>query len=156
MPGQPDKTQPDQRDETGGDARLRGFVGYGMKRAYARVQQDAARVLEPLGLRLSTFSALVVIRENPGIRQSELALLLRIERSNTVAVVEALEAAGLVERARMARDRRSFALSVTAPGEALCHRALAAVEAHEAALLEGLSGAERATLRALLARVETG
>ncbi|WP_417263855.1 MarR family winged helix-turn-helix transcriptional regulator [Celeribacter sp.] len=135
------------------DQNLRQFVGYTMKRAFLMVREDLARVLEPLGLRMTSFSALAIIKENPDISQSRLAVALHIERSGVVVLVDELESADLIERGRVEGDRRQYALRTTALGDKKWQEAERAVEAHEDALFAALSTEERTTLRALLGRV---
>jgi len=137
------------------DATLRGFVGYGMKRAFAVIQQDVNACLAPLGLRMLTFSALVVVRDTPGVRQSQLAEILMIERPNLVLILDELEGADLLVRTRAREDRRAFELRVTLRGRRLCEAAVAAVAAHDARMTEGMDAAARAALVAALRRIET-
>lgn len=134
------------------DARLRGFIGYGLKRAFLPVQEDLADVLMPLGLRMTTFSALGVVMGSPGLSQSQLAELLKIRRSGAVVVVDELERAGAITRQRVQSDRRAYALHATPDGAALWTRAEAAVTAHEARLFDDLTAPEQETLRALLSK----
>lgn len=136
------------------DGALRQLVGYTMKRATNVIMADAARVLEPLGLRITTFSALSVICDTPDVTQSQLAASLNMERSNTVLIIDALEEAGLIGRHKVLTDRRSFALRATLTGTRRRRAAVAALEAHEDAILAGLSPEERATLVALLRRID--
>ena len=135
------------------DEGLRGLIGYAMKRATTLVTADAARVLDAHGLRITTFSALSVICDSPGVTQTQLAAALAIERSNSVALIDALEQAGLIERQRSEADRRAIALCPTARGQRLQARARAALDAHEARMFAALSEAERRQLVALLSRI---
>lgn len=137
-----------------GDHTLRGFAGYGLKRAFIAVQADVNATLAPLGLRMVTFSALVVIRDNPGLRQSRLAEILSIERPNLVLILDELEAAELIERTRARDDRRAYELTVTLTGRRLCDRACAQVESHDDRMTKGLSEAERAALHAACRMIE--
>ncbi len=136
------------------DRRLRQLFGYSLKRAYHRLQSDAIRVLDGMGLRITTFSALAVICDTPDLRQSQLAAALSMERSNTVVIVDALEQAGLIERRRVPTDRRSYALRATPAGRRLCERATEALHAHEDEMMTELDAAERAELMRLLRKVE--
>src|SRR6056297_2958703 len=83
---------------TGGisDATLRGFTGYTMKRAFNEIQGDVNTALAPHGLRMLSFSALSIIADNPGLRQSQIAEALSIERANLVIVVDERERAGRI------------------------------------------------------------
>lgn len=136
------------------DNTLREFSGYGMKRAFNAIQTDVNATLAPFDLRMVTFSALVVIVDNPGLRQSQLADLLSIERPNLVVIVDELERRELITRERATDDRRAYALQVTLAGRRLHDKALAAVRAHEARMTAGLTEAERAELIRMLGRIE--
>ncbi len=117
------------------DETLRGFIGYHMKRAFNVLQADLNRVLKPHGLRMVTYSALVMIVENPGLRQSQLADALAIERPNLVVLLDELEDAGLITRDKVPTDRRAYALNPTLKGLKLAEAATAANRADEARLL---------------------
>ncbi|MCM2563038.1 MarR family transcriptional regulator [Lutimaribacter sp. EGI FJ00015] len=145
---------PDSPFAAGLDAGLREFVGYTMKRATSAVTADAARVLEPMGLRITTFSALSVICHSPGVRQTELAAALGMERSNSVAVIDKLEKAGWIARERKSTDRRAIALRPTTVGLARQKQARLALLAHEDRLFAGLTAAERRDLVKLLSKIE--
>lgn len=137
------------------DATLRRFLGYDMKRAFAVIQTDVNAVLQQFGLRMVTFSVLVVIRDTPRLRQTQLATILAIEKPNLVLILDELERAKAVVRARAPDDRRAHELSVTLHGRRLCERALEAVTAHDARMAEGLSLEERQTLHDALRLIET-
>lgn len=136
------------------DAALRQFVGYGMKRAFNVLRADLARTLEPFGLRMLTFSALSMIVENPGLRPSQLAEALSVERANVVVYVDKLEQAGWVTRAPCPEDRRAYALQCTISGRQVYDKAQAAVRAHDRRMLDGLRAVEIAAVKKALARIE--
>ncbi|MBV7407505.1 MarR family winged helix-turn-helix transcriptional regulator [Maritimibacter sp. DP1N21-5] len=138
------------------DAALRPFVGFNLKRAWNVIHTDLAQTLEPLGLRMITFSALVLIGENPGLSQAQLASALSVERPNLVAVTDELSSKGLVSRDRLPSDRRAYALRLTTAGARLLAQATEAVHAHEARLYAGVSDEDRRTMLAALAMIETG
>ncbi len=153
----PEKTAPAEADRNApaaSDDLLREFIGYNMKRSFLVVREDMQRVLEPLGLKVATFSALSVVVENPDISQSQLAQVLKLERSGMVVLVDALEDDDLISRNRVPGDRRTYALRATPKGRRLFEKASAVVDAHEDALFGSvLNEEERATLLHLLQRV---
>ncbi len=120
------------------DATLREFIGYHMKRAFNVVQADVNQTLKPLGLRMVTYSALVLIVDNPGLRQSQLAEALDIERANLVVIIDELEGREWITRDRVPTDRRAYALNPTLAGRRLYDRALEAVRGHERRILNGM------------------
>lgn len=151
MPATRNQTRQGQRID---DATLRQFSGYGMKRAFNAVQADLNAALAPHGLRMLTFSALVIVVDNPGLRQSQLADALAIERPNLVLVVDELERAEWITRNPAPGDRRAYALTPTEAGRRLYAQAVASVQAHEAEMTRALSDAERESLKSALARIE--
>lgn len=145
----------DQTAQTGPlDRHLRGYAGYNVKRASNIMQSNAARALEPYGLRITTFSALCVIVDNPDVTQSQLAAALNMERSNTVLIIDALEEANLIGRFRVPTDRRSYALRATLAGIKRRDAAARALSKAEEERLAQLNAQERAQLIDLLGRID--
>jgi DNA-binding MarR family transcriptional regulator len=138
------------------DARLHGLLGYTVKRVSSAMMADAARVLDPHGLRVTTFSALSVICDAPDITQSALAQALAMERSNIVVIIDTLEETGLIARHRMDGDRRAYALRATLKGLRRRDAALAALMANEDRELAALTPDERRQLSRLLRCIRTG
>lgn len=136
------------------DTSLRCFAGYALKRAFNNVQADVNATLAPLGLRMFSFSALAVIADNPGLRQSQLARALSVERPNLVVLLDDLEQRGLISRDRVPSDRRAYALRLTDQGDRLYADAHRAVQAHDARMTRAISRAERTALIDTLARIE--
>lgn len=137
------------------DASLRAFIGYDMKRAFNALQADLTRSLAPFDLRMITFSALSLVVENPGLRPSQLAQALSIERANLVVIVDELEQRGLLTRAPSPTDRRAHQLNVTEQGEALYAQAMRAVEKHDARVVAEIDDHMQTSLRAALRQIES-
>jgi DNA-binding MarR family transcriptional regulator len=135
---------------------LRDLLGYNIKRAFNVIQTDLTRALKPHDLRMITFSALVLIVDNPGLRQSQLADALALERPNLVGILDGLEARALITRDRVPTDRRAYSLQATLAGRQLSDAALRDVQAHEIRLLAGLTETERAQVIAAMRLVEQG
>lgn len=146
----PDQTAPDRID----DDTLRRSVGYHMKRAFNVVQADLVATLKPFDLRMLTYTALVLIVDNPGLSQSQLAAAMDIERPNLVVIMDELERRALINRDRVPTDRRAYALTATLAGRRLCEKAVAAVGRHEERLLAGIDAATRETVIGALRRIE--
>ena len=137
------------------DETLRGFVGYHMKRAFNVIQADLIRTLKPFELRMLTYTALILIVDNPGLRQSQLADAMDIERPNLVVIVDELERRELITRDRSEHDRRAYSLKATLAGRQLCEKAVAAVTAHEQRLLRGLDDEARESVVNAMRLIET-
>jgi DNA-binding MarR family transcriptional regulator len=137
------------------DAGMRRLIGYTLKRVAAATTADAARALEAHELRVTTFSALSVICDNPDVTQSALAQSLAMERSNIVVIIDTLEEAGLIGRHRMKGDRRAYALRATLKGIRRRDAAMKALQENEERQLADLSPEERQVLAELLDRIQT-
>ena len=128
------------------DETLQQFLGYHLKRASNVVQADLARTLKPFELRMLTYTALVLVVDNPGLSQTQLAEAMDVERPNLVVIVDELERRALIVRNRVPSDRRAYALLATSEGAQLCTRAVAAVTAHEAELFDGIDAQTAKTM----------
>jgi DNA-binding MarR family transcriptional regulator len=95
-------------------------------------------------------SILLMVRQNPGIRQGVLARALRIKRAHMTKIVHSLEQSGQLHGCVPADDRRSVELHLTPAGLAAAERAWSAVRAHESAPPSTLTAEETDTLRHLL------
>ncbi|MHA6264236.1 MarR family winged helix-turn-helix transcriptional regulator [Arenibacterium sp. CAU 1754] len=152
----PDPTQSTTTDHVDhvSDDTLRNLLGYNTKRAFNVIHGDLADTLKPFDLRMITFTALVLIVDNPGLRQSQLADALAIERPNLVVIIDELERRDLIVRDRVPTDRRAYALKATLLGRQLYEKVTQAVQAHEAALLGQLSAEEHAQVIAAMRLIE--
>jgi len=136
------------------DATLRKFIGYHMKRAFNVVQSDLAHTLKPFDLRMLTYTALILIVDNPGMRQAQLADAMDIERPNLVVIIDELERREIIIRDRVPTDRRAYALKATLAGRQLYEKAVAAVTEHEQRLLAGLDADAIDTVIAAMKAIE--
>jgi DNA-binding MarR family transcriptional regulator len=121
-------------------------LGYAASRGFHRT-------LDHLGLDPRSFAVLRTVGFNPGQTQQALAGALSIPASRMVAILDGLEAKGLVERRYRDNDRRSRAVHVTDAGNTLLRKAFEVAINFEKALCQGLSDAEREQLIGLLERV---
>lgn len=129
---------------------LADMVGYALRRAQLAVFDRVIRKFAALDLRPAQFSTLVLLKYRPGLKQSEAAAALGIQRANFVSLFDVLEQRGLAERRPNVHDRRSHALHLTPAGEMLATRARAIEAAHEKQVDEILGPGGRAHLLLLL------
>ena len=94
-------------------------IGYRLRRAQLAVFTRFAARFAEAKLKPADYSALVLIADNPGSKQTAIAAALGIKRANFVALTEGLAQRGLIERRQPASDRRSHALHLTPEGEKL-------------------------------------
>jgi DNA-binding MarR family transcriptional regulator len=132
---------------------LERSIGYRLRRAQLAVFEDVIRIFGEIGLRPGSFSVLLIVGRNPGLKQSEVSAALGIQRTNFVGLVDMLESRGLVVRRPSANDRRSYALHLTSAGETLVARAINLQRRHEAALARKLGPGGREVLLDLLERL---
>lgn len=125
------------------DTTLKQFIGYHLKRTTNIMLADLARTLAPHELRMLTYTALVLIVDNPGIRQYQLADAMDIERPNLVVIVDELEQRGFIVRDKVPTDRRAYALQPTLAGKRLYKKATKSVTEHEQILFKDISQADR-------------
>jgi DNA-binding MarR family transcriptional regulator len=116
-----------------------------------RLRRAARGELEPLGLTFGQARALrLLARAEAPLRMGELAVRLEVVPRSATAMVDALEAAGLVERRADPLDRRSVLVCLTDAGDELLARLSRARRAGAEALFARLDGAQRAQLLELL------
>ena len=132
---------------------LPGLIGYQLRLAQLAVFGDFAAELKEFDVSPGRFGVLVLISANPGMTQSLLASATQLDRSTMVAVIDQLEARGLVERRASPTDRRSNALVLTAAGEKLLKQLKRRIKQHEARIAAAMTPAETATLVDLLTRI---
>jgi DNA-binding MarR family transcriptional regulator len=133
---------------------LSELLGYSLKRAQLKVFEDFLRCVAPLQLTPAQFSVLLLLDNNPGRNQTEIANTLGILRPNFVAMLDGLESRDLCVRMRSVNDRRSHVLTLTDKGRATLARAKKLVAAkHEARLIEVLGPADHSALLAMLAKI---
>src|ERR1700734_2643260 len=128
-------------------------LGYLFKHAGLLMSELNGAVLAPFGIEPRELAILIVIDSFEPASQQQVAERIGIDRTTMVAMLDALEAKGLLSRRPDAEDRRRNVVELTPVGHDTLGRAIAASDAAEAKLLAPLSGKEAAQLRALLGRV---
>jgi DNA-binding MarR family transcriptional regulator len=133
---------------------LSGLLGYVIKRAQLKVFDDFHRCMASLQLSPAQFSVLLLLDNNPGRNQTEIANTLGILRPNFVAMLDGLESRDLLTRMRSPTDRRSHVLLLTEKGRATLVRAKKLVATrHEARLIELLGPAGHQELLGMMAKI---
>jgi DNA-binding MarR family transcriptional regulator len=111
------------------------------------------RSLEGLGMRTNEFAVLHHLHLAGPLSQHELGGALRINPSNLVGLLDALEADGRVVRPRDPSDRRRHLVALTPDGRARLAKGKLAVAKAEQELLAPLDADEREQLHGLLERL---
>jgi DNA-binding MarR family transcriptional regulator len=135
------------------EARLKKVLGYQL--AQAAIVTDAIFLSvagEPMELRPVEYTVLTLVAENPGGSLARIARALSVTPPHITAIVDRLEARGLVARKASDQDRRAQLLSATRAGAELVRKATDRIlEAEQAAL--PLTAGEQAILAELLHKV---
>jgi DNA-binding MarR family transcriptional regulator len=135
-----------QRPQISGVAFLLAQLG-------AHVGDRFSQRIADLGLTPAQVGVLRFAAQRPGLSQQELASELGVLPSKVVALVDELEARGLLERRRGTTDRRQYALHLTESGEPELAKIRAVVRDHDREVTEPLTPEETKQLAALLAKV---
>ena len=132
---------------------LQDYIGYWLRRAQVWAVSGFLETMQDLELRPTQFSVLIVIHENPGIRQTEVCAALGLQKANFVPLLNELQRRGLAVRKLGVPDRRSSALYLTQQGEALLQRANELHAAWERHIAERLGPKGQEQLRNLLQKL---
>ncbi len=135
------------------DATLVSGVGLLIFRLARASAWRLGRSLTDSGLRWPEFAVLHHLDAEGPIAQRELALALRIQPSNLVALLDHLQERGLLARAPDPADRRRHRVELTVGGRRAVKRAREATRRAEGEMLGPLSAEERRQFRALLVRL---
>ena len=106
-----------------------------------------------LGVTRAQWKVLFKLTRTPELRQIELADMLDIEPITLTRIIDRLEEAGLVERARDPDDRRAWRLHVTAKAQPLIAKLHAVADEMIAEAFAGIDPTHIAITREVLARV---
>lgn len=132
---------------------LPDLIGYNLRKAQVAVFQSFQNAVAPHDMTPGQFGVLIMIRENQGLSQSDLGAAVGIDRSTMVAVIDRLEARGLVIRAPSPNDRRSYALRLSEKGDALMDELIPRIQAHDSGMLKELKPEEVVQLIDMLRRI---
>ena len=101
------------------------------------------RRLQPFGLTEATWLPLIYLARTPApVRQKDLAASLVLDGSSVVRLLDALEAAGLIERREETADRRAKTITVTDRGLSIIDQVESVSRDVRNATLVGLSPEE--------------
>jgi DNA-binding MarR family transcriptional regulator len=127
-----------------------GFLLAQLGRAVTRRYRCA---LSPIGLKPRETQALMRLRADGAMSQQALGAALDIDASNLVALLNDLEADGVISRRRDPQDRRRHVVEVAERGMTLLGEIERAAGEVEDEFFAALDEDERVALQALLARV---
>lgn len=132
---------------------LESYLPYLVNRLASFGQAAQNRKLSATGVNIVTLRALSVLHIHGWLTVNEIAARAFAEQSTASRAVDAMVAAGLVERRVSSEDQRRRELALTDQGRAVLHDNWPIVEAHYALLSEGIAPEAIATCRAVLLRM---
>jgi DNA-binding MarR family transcriptional regulator len=132
---------------------LAGKVGYALRRAQVAVFDEIVAALAEVELRPAQYAVLLLLEHTPGLKQTEVAGALGMQRANFVALFDGLERRALARRIPTPNDRRSHALYLTEAGKAVLARAARLEAGYEAQIDARLGPGGREQLLKLLGKV---
>ena len=119
----------------------------------AHAASQFAERLRVLELTPADAGILRMLRVEAGPSQQELSTRLRIHPSRLVAILDALEKRGLVERRAHAQDRRLYSIHLTKDGDDILEKIGKVAREHQDSLLSALSKEQRDALATLLLKI---
>lgn len=140
----------------------RDRAGVSEQRLFHRLQRTARRLqkaadrafLESAGVTTAQAAVLALVGDGTAVTQRDVALQLGLNESAITALVDRLERAGVIARARNPTDGRAWRLILTLPGQQALERARAPMAAINRRLDRAAPPAERAVLLGCLDRIE--
>src|SRR6266540_2827611 len=93
-----------------------GHLGYLLKHAWLRAQEVTGPALAPYGIGGRELAVLLVLAEGESLSQQQAAGRLEVDRTTMVALLDELQAKGLVARRPHPKDRRRNIVELTGKG----------------------------------------
>ena len=140
-----EKKPPSDRRPTGAAFFLAQLGAHAARRFGERVAE--------IGLSPPDAGVIRKIAMGPGVSQQALAEYLGVLPSRMVALIDALESKGIIERRRSTEDRRNYELHLTPQGQQVLSQLSRIATEHEEVLCAALNKDERLQLRELCRRI---
>ena len=132
---------------------LADYIGYALRRAQMSSVTQFLEAMKEVDLRPTQLAVLILIQENPGVRQIEICAALGLQKANFVPLLNELQRRGLAVRKERVPDRRSSALYLTEHGKAVLGRACELHTQYEEELVARLGVSGRDQLLELLKKL---
>jgi DNA-binding MarR family transcriptional regulator len=130
-------------------------LGYLLKHAQMRMAQLNSEALAQLEINGRELAVLLTLADHEPASQQQAAERMGVDRTTMVALLDGLEAKGLVTRRPQAGDRRRNVVELTGKGQDTLERGVRASDEAERVLLSPLAPEERPVLRRMLQAIGT-
>jgi DNA-binding MarR family transcriptional regulator len=134
---------------------LSEWIGFHLRMAQIASFQAFARQVGEVDLPPGRFALLTLIGRNPGISQTVLSRAAGKDKSTLTPALRDLKRRGLIDRQRLARDRRSYHLTLTPAGQAMLDRLTACASRHDRNLDRIVGPRDKPRLLRILRRIMT-
>ena len=134
---------------------LRESIAFLVTRIHQRMHREFLVVLEPLRIEPRDFGALTALQATGPTSQAELARHMGVSGASMVQIVDDLESRGLLERRRLATDRRTQVLHLLPEVPEVLAEASRLARLHARSLLGDLSKSNAERLVVLMQRLVT-
>jgi DNA-binding MarR family transcriptional regulator len=128
-------------------------VGHQVRWAHRALQRELEERLRPFGISSGMWYFLRALWEEDGLSQRELSDRVGTSEPTTVSALHAMEKRGLALRVPNSDDRRKSNIFLTRPAKDLRDLLLQEARAVNRTATAGISAAETATLKAVLAKI---
>jgi DNA-binding MarR family transcriptional regulator len=132
---------------------LRQTSGFMIRLLQIQIFEEFFEYFSATGFTPAEHSALMLIRDNPSVTQSEVANALRIQLPNLVKILSKLETKGYIKRRRSSRDKRAVELMLTARGRQVAAQASDMGDDFNRLVLSPLTEKERSQFVSMLGRL---
>ena len=132
---------------------LDDVIGFHIRLAHGATYRHFTETFAELGLTQKMVSVLWLIDDHPHIAQADIGRRLQMDRATTMAIINRLEARGLLVRGESKRDRRRQTLTLTVPGHEALLEARHCIDEHEQWVRSRFTKREAALLIELLRRI---
>jgi len=132
---------------------LDDVIGFHIRLAHGATYRHFTETFAELGLTQKMVSVLWLIDDHPHIAQADIGRRLQMDRATTMAIINRLEARGLLVRGESKRDRRRQTLTLTVPGHEALLEARRCIDEHEQWVRSRFTKREAALLIELLRRI---
>ena len=132
---------------------LAEWLGFHLRMAQIASFQAFAREVGEVDLPPGRFALLTLIGRNPGISQTVLSRAAGRDKSTLTPALRDLKRRGLIARDRLARDKRSYHLTLTPEGEATLQRLTECAARHDRNLDRIVGPRDKTRLLRLLRKI---
>ncbi len=131
---------------------LESKLGYQIRMADRILNRE---FVQNVGMTPVQYSVFALVASNEGLPQVAIGESLRMDRASTMAIVDKLQLAGLIERRQSPHDKRMQALYLSSQGQKEFKAVEAKVKIHDKNFLEKFSAKEAGLLVSLIEQLRT-